>query len=58
MHYIEVYKEAKRFATELQVRKELGPMDRADSVYGFDLNDDQAGNEQVHTIAKFSLLPR
>jgi len=52
MYYIEVYKEAKRFATEFQVRKELGLMDRAKRVHRFDFDYYEVGNNEVHSITK------
>jgi len=45
MDNIEVYKQAKGFATELQVRKYLGLMDRRDAIYRFELGDDQADSK-------------
>src|SRR6266849_10569379 len=44
---IEVYKQSQRFATELQVRKDLGLMDGRDGVDGFDFHNDQVINEKV-----------
>lgn len=54
--YMEVYKQSERFATQLQVRKELGLMDRAKSVHGFDFDYDKIGDNEVHAIAKVKLL--
>jgi len=45
MDNIEVYKQAKGFATELEVRKYLGLMDRRDGIHRLDLDDHQADSK-------------
>ncbi len=55
MHNIKVYKQSERFATELQVRKDLSLMDRRDGIYRFDLYHDEVFYDQIHPIAKIQL---
>src|SRR5215469_7338628 len=55
MHNIEVYKQSQRFATQLQVRKDLGLMDRGERVYGFQFNNDEILDEQIDPISEIQL---
>ncbi|HEY1660553.1 MAG TPA: hypothetical protein VGG14_19535 [Candidatus Sulfotelmatobacter sp.] len=53
MGHIEVYKQPKGFATEFEVRKELGLMDRGKGLYGLDFHDYQVLDQQVDSISQF-----
>src|SRR5207248_11534815 len=55
MDSIEVYKQAKGFATELQVRKYLGLMDWRDGIYGLDFYDYEIFNDKIHFITELHL---
>jgi hypothetical protein len=53
--YVEVYKQADGFATQLQVREELSLMDRRDAIYRLESNDHQILHEQINAIAELEL---
>jgi hypothetical protein len=57
MNNIEVYKQSKRFATEFEVRKELGLMHGRDGVHRLQFNDYQVFYQQVHSPSKVQLHP-
>ena len=50
---VEVDQQSERLAAELQIRDDLRLMDRCDCIDGFDLHDDEALNDQIHSIADF-----
>jgi hypothetical protein len=52
---IEVYKQSYGFATELQVRKDLGLMDRGNFVNGLQFNHYNVFNQKVNAIAYIKL---
>jgi len=51
MNNIEVYKETDGFATELQVRKDLGLVDCGDRINGLQFYYHQVFNEKVYAIS-------
>jgi len=55
MDNIEVYKQAKGFATELQVRKYLGLMDKRDGIHGLEFYDYEIFNHKIHSVSEFEL---
>jgi len=52
MDNIEVYKQSQRFATQLQVRKDLSLMDRGDRVHGLEFNNDEVLDEQIDPVSE------
>jgi hypothetical protein len=51
MHHIEVYKQAERFTSELQVRKYLCKMYGGDAVNGLDLHNYEIFDNQIQAVA-------
>ena len=56
MDNIEVYKQSERFATQFEVRKYLGLMDRRDCIDRLDFYHQKTLDKQVDTITE--LYPR
>jgi len=52
---IEVYKQAERFATQLELGKELGLMDGRDRVHRLNFDYNQILDQQINAIPQFEL---